>query len=316
MNIPVSESKSPTHRPIPLAARLLERLHVSEAFANYRQSFECATGLPVWLVSAADEKSCEIPCPATSSAANAFCMQLNGTASDCPACVSAHASLTREKGEDMASIRCFAGFYETAVPVRLGSLLIGYLRTGQVLPDDNSAPEFADVAAAVAESMRFSHEEWDRLRESYQNTQRIAPARYRATVQLLVHFSRQLSAELERLKDAPEKEFPDSVQRACKFLREAFDRDVPLDDVAKMAGLSPNHLCQVFKAATGMTLTEFQNRERIQHAKKRLCSRYARVSEVALDVGFGSLSQFNRCFLRYTGESPTKFRNRMVPKAG
>jgi AraC-like DNA-binding protein len=61
-----------------------------------------------------------------------------------------------------------------------------------------------------------------------------------------------------------------------------------------------------------MTTTEFVNRERVLDAKKRLLSRYARVSEVALDVGFGSLSQFNRAFARYAGESPTEYRRRLL----
>ena len=60
--------------------------------------------------------------------------------------------------------------------------------------------------------------------------------------------------------------------------------------------------------ATGMTLTEYVNRRRIEWAKRKLLNPQARVTEVAYDVGYQSLSQFNRSFLKYVGESPSRFR--------
>ncbi len=68
-------------------------------------------------------------------------------------------------------------------------------------------------------------------------------------------------------------------------------------------------MCKIFKAATGMTLTEFIGRLRIEWAKQLLLHRSLSVSEIALEVGFNSLSQFNRLFSRYVGRPPTRFRN-------
>jgi AraC-like DNA-binding protein len=81
-----------------------------------------------------------------------------------------------------------------------------------------------------------------------------------------------------------------------------------LEEVSRHAGVSPFHFCKVFKRATGMTFTEFVNRARVEQAKRLLLKPQARITEVAYDVGFQSLSQFNRSFRRVTDTSPTEYR--------
>jgi AraC-like DNA-binding protein len=72
--------------------------------------------------------------------------------------------------------------------------------------------------------------------------------------------------------------------------------------------VSSFYFCKIFKKSTGMTLTEYVNRRRIEWAKRKLVNPQARVTEVAYEVGYQSLSQFNRSFLKYVGVSPTRFR--------
>lgn len=302
------------YRPISLAERLWERLSVSHTFTNYQLAFEKATGLPLWLESPESRRNAHHSCSSQSS--SAFCATLNNDSAHCEACQAAHQRLREQAGQEACTVQCFAGFLETALPVRLGTLVVGFLRSGQVLPSDAQVQDYEKVIAVARKSADLTEAEWQQLAQDYQSSRRVDRDTYDGMIQLLAFFARQLSSELERLKDQPVEDFPESVQRTCRFLRQNFDRDIPLEETARIAGVSAHHLCLVFKSATGMTLTEFQNRERIQQAKKLLCSRYSRVSEVALDVGFGSLSQFNRCFQRYTGESPTEYRSRVIPQAG
>ena len=65
-----------------------------------------------------------------------------------------------------------------------------------------------------------------------------------------------------------------------------------------------------------MTFTEYVNRKRVEWAKVALLKPHARVTEVAFAVGYQSLSQFNRSFLKYAGESPTQHRKRMLRAPG
>ena len=87
-----------------------------------------------------------------------------------------------------------------------------------------------------------------------------------------------------------------------------------LDLVAKEVNISSFYFCKIFKQATGLTLTEHVNRQRIEWAKKKLLDREVRVTEVAFDVGYQSLSQFNRSFSKIVGESPTEYRRRIAKK--
>jgi AraC-like DNA-binding protein len=106
------------------------------------------------------------------------------------------------------------------------------------------------------------------------------------------------------------------VARARKFIDETLADPLPLTLVARQAGLSESHFCRVFKEATGLTLTDYINRRRIEWAKKELLKPEARVSEIAFNIGYQSLSQFNRSFARFTGNSPTNFRREELAKAG
>ena len=81
-----------------------------------------------------------------------------------------------------------------------------------------------------------------------------------------------------------------------------------LGEVAKIAGLSDSHFCRLFRQVTGLTLTDYVNRCRVEWAKDELLKKERRVSEIAFEVGYQSLSQFNRNFLRLTGLAPTSWR--------
>ena len=61
-----------------------------------------------------------------------------------------------------------------------------------------------------------------------------------------------------------------------------------------------------------MTFTQYLSVVRIAKAKKLLANPQARISEVAFEAGFASLTHFNRMFRRIAGESPTAFRQQVL----
>jgi AraC-like DNA-binding protein/ligand-binding sensor protein len=282
--------------------------------ATYRAAFEQATGMPLWLESPIDSSAgapASAPdCP--SDKINPFCQKVFWSDSPCQACVDAHSLLAAAPGEKASTIKCFAGLQVTAVPVWLGPRVLGYLRTGQVFSTPSQATDFEKVAAVLRQEDGFRERDLEPLQALFLAAPAIDSDRYAGLVQLLVFFAEQLSALAERLLRACHSDQPEAVKKACAHMRRYFDREITLDELSRAAGVSAHHLCAVFKGATGVTMIEYLNRERILQAKKRLLSRYARISEVALDVGFGSLSQFNRCFAKYAGESPTEYRRRVL----
>jgi AraC-like DNA-binding protein len=68
------------------------------------------------------------------------------------------------------------------------------------------------------------------------------------------------------------------------------------------------YFCKLFKKATGMTLTEYVSRVRIERAKTLLVDPTMRISEVVFAAGFGSIPRFNSVFKRYVGMPPTEYR--------
>ncbi len=75
--------------------------------------------------------------------------------------------------------------------------------------------------------------------------------------------------------------------------------------------MSAFYFCKMFKKATGLTFTDYLARVRIEKVKNLLLNPNKRISEAAYEVGFQSLSQFNRVFRRIAGESPTTYRDRI-----
>ena len=73
--------------------------------------------------------------------------------------------------------------------------------------------------------------------------------------------------------------------------------------------MAQSYFCRQFKKETGMTLTEFISRTRVRMAQERLLAAPGqRVTDIAMETGFGSITQFNVTFRYYAGMSPTQYR--------
>ena len=81
-----------------------------------------------------------------------------------------------------------------------------------------------------------------------------------------------------------------------------------LAQLARAAGLSPYHFLRTFKRVTGVTPHQWILRARLRDAARLLVSSRAPVTEIALDVGFEDLSNFERSFRAEFGISPGRYR--------
>ena len=94
-----------------------------------------------------------------------------------------------------------------------------------------------------------------------------------------------------------------------KYIHANYDESPDVNTVAASVHLSAPAFCRYFKKQTQMTFTDFVNQYRITQAKTLLLQDKS-VSEVCYDVGFESLSYFNKLFKRITGENPSAFKKR------
>jgi AraC-like DNA-binding protein len=88
------------------------------------------------------------------------------------------------------------------------------------------------------------------------------------------------------------------------FRNESYD----MKKAALEVNLSPDYLRKIFKKETGENFTAYLNRIRIEEAKAVLKSTHKRITEVAFEVGYGSLEYFNKVFKNVEGLTPSEFR--------
>ena len=105
------------------------------------------------------------------------------------------------------------------------------------------------------------------------------------------------------------------ITRAKEFIMAHQKEDLSLGQVAKAVNTSTFYFCKLFKKAVGIHFTDYRSRLRIENAKHLLLNPNLRISEIAYEVGFQSLTNFNRVFRNITGESPTSYRCRLTRMA-
>ncbi len=203
-----------------------------------------------------------------------------------------------------------AGVVETQVPVRVGKNTIAVMLTGGVRLQPANADTFAPVAKALLDDDR-SAAEIRSAKVQFDQVPVMAPERYEAALAILQSFALQLGDSAHRLLFATATHEPEAVRNAKTFIHDHLAEPMSLEAVASAVNVSSFHFCKLFKRATGLTFTDFVNRARVEKAKRMLMKPAARITEVAYDVGFQSLSHFNRSFRRIADESPTEFRSRM-----
>jgi AraC-like DNA-binding protein len=115
-----------------------------------------------------------------------------------------------------------------------------------------------------------------------------------------------------RTRDVPRDALPDPVERALSFLHGRLEDTpadaVPLAELARAACVTPEHLCRLFRAATGRTPGETVRLARLDRAAALLVRSNYSVGEVAVLCGFPSPFHFSRRFKEAFGRSPSDVR--------
>lgn len=95
-----------------------------------------------------------------------------------------------------------------------------------------------------------------------------------------------------------------------EYLHTNFRRDVPIEELARVAGMSPRNLIRRFKAATSCLPGAYLQMVRVAAARQMLEDGAASVQRVGVSVGYEDTSFFRRVFKRYSGMTPAAYRER------
>ncbi len=146
------------------------------------------------------------------------------------------------------------------------------------------------------------------LRQAYFETRVVSPEQHAAAVKLLTIFAEHLEMVTNQIVIQRDNAEPPMITKAKDFIRQHHAEDLSLPQVAQFAHTSPFNFCKLFKRATGLTFTSYLSRVRIEKSKNLLINPQLRVGEIAYEVGFQSLTSFNRVFQKLLGQSPTEYR--------
>jgi AraC-like DNA-binding protein/ligand-binding sensor protein len=282
---------------------IVQRLSRSETFKAYERAFGEATGLPLalrpleaWNLSMAGKPR-----------ENRFCGLMAKCNRACAACLQIQEKVADQDGLGPTTVTCFAGLSDTAVPVRVGEGVIGYLQTGQVSLKSPSASQFEKIAKQLIDwgaTLDLAE-----VKEAYFHSLVLSSSQYNGMIRLLEIFAKHLSIVANQITVQEKEGESPLVRRARAYIIGHQADPIDLDDVAKAMHVSTFYFCKMFKKGTGLTFTEYLGRLRAEKAKTLLLNPHLRISEIAYDVGFQSLTHFNRVFRQVTGESPTTFRD-------
>ena len=123
---------------------------------------------------------------------------------------------------------------------------------------------------------------------------------FRHELHLLTAGSRRPSSRTKRL-----------ALNSKRFIDTHYERRTSLSTVAAHLHVSSNYLSRVFRHETGMTLTSYIQRVRINHARRLLAEGRESISEIAYRVGYRNYRDFYRNFVKHENASPREVRERL-----
>ncbi|HOB33428.1 MAG TPA: helix-turn-helix domain-containing protein [Verrucomicrobiota bacterium] len=285
---------------------LVEALANSRIYQEYEKAFSEATGLPLTL---RPVESWQLPHHGKRNE-NRFCHILAQKSRACGECLQVQERLSERAAEEPHTTSCAIGMCDTAVPVRLGDRLIGFLQTGQVFRKKPTRTQFERAVRQVAEWGIDADEKT--LEDAYFSTRVISPRQHESIVKLLSIFAQHLSMLSNQVVVQHENAEPPVITRAKEYIHEHQTEELSLGQVARAVNTSTFYFCKMFKKVTGINFTDYLSRVRIEKAKNLLVNPNLRVSEIAFEVGFQSLTHFNRVFKKILGQSPTQYRAQLL----
>jgi AraC family transcriptional regulator len=130
---------------------------------------------------------------------------------------------------------------------------------------------------------------------------------------------------LYTLESMYQSEVEESVP-ACKFLSNELDREkivlareillrhigdpITIRELSRKVAINECYLKKGFKVMYGMTIFDFYQDQRMEHAKYLLYEKGQSVSEVSVSLGYSSISHFSAAFKKHTGIKPCELLSR------
>lgn len=135
----------------------------------------------------------------------------------------------------------------------------------------------------------------------------------------ILHELSEFSEAAKRLSSNSFTQLPvDNSSRRIKkvqhYVYENYKKDIRLDQMADLIGMSPVAFSRFFKMRTGQSLTDYIIEVRLGNATRLLIESRMTIAEICYDCGFNNISNFNRLFKKSKQYAPSEFRDNYLKK--
>ncbi|GAB4192038.1 MAG: AraC family transcriptional regulator [Thermoflexibacter sp.] len=102
------------------------------------------------------------------------------------------------------------------------------------------------------------------------------------------------------------------MQKVHEYVMQHFKEEISLSELASLICMSESAFCRYFKSRTNKTFSDFVSEVRIGYACKLLMDNKLSVTQIALESGFNTISNFNRQFKNLMGKSPLQYQKEFL----
>ena len=285
---------------------LVDALVNSRMYRDYERAFGNLPGLPIALQPV---ETWQLPHHGKRNENN-LCALMSQKSRACAACLQVQEHLCLEAANEPHTITCPVGLSDSAVPVRMSDRLIGFLQIGQVFRKKPTNAQFEKVVKLT--------EKWgietDRatLKQAFFSGKVVTQKEHDSAIKLLSIFAQHLAMMSNQVFIQRENAEPPVIAKARAYIHEHQTEELSLGQVAKAVNTSSFYFCKMFNKVCGINFTDYVVRVRIEKSKNLLLNPNLRISEIAFEVGFQSLTHFNRVFKKILGQSPTDYRAQLL----
>lgn len=184
---------------------------------------------------------------------------------------------------------CINGIYEYCRPVILKSEVIAVVFIGNIYNDN---PKIRDLDSFFLSTLQKDFSESDCKR----------------TADLIESYILFLAKEYPKNEKIT---FNPLIENIKNYVEENLKYDFPIASLAAIFGYNEKYLGRTFKKHTGLSITEYTNKRRIEEILPLIENTDIPITEIALRAGFNSVTYFNRVFKKETGYTPSTIRKKI-----
>ncbi|ABZ77190.1 transcriptional regulator, AraC family [Shewanella halifaxensis HAW-EB4] len=121
----------------------------------------------------------------------------------------------------------------------------------------------------------------------------------------------ELANKVVKREDKPVFGGLNHIQTMLRYIADNYDQKITIENVSSSTGLHKNYAMKLFNRVMKVSIKQYINQLRLQHAQALLIDTQSPVLNIALEAGFGSVSRFYDIFQREFAMSPLEFRRKV-----